>query len=308
MSVQYLLGILLGLLAGVMIAMGSILQKTAVNRLVAERREGRFMGNLVRTPLWLAGLAIGHVLATFLILAAQSLIGPALLPALVASGLLILAIASTRLLHEDLKPSEWLGVALLAAGITLVGLSGLEIRRSEVDLLDGKILTRAAIFSAGLALYWGLTWLGALRLRGLARGLLLAVSSGAPYSLSNLWVLPFLITIGPVFSGAADPVYLVTLILSGLILALAVVLGLWETQEAFRYAPANKVLPIQQAPQQIAPILIYVFVYQRTAQGVALEVAIAGVVLILVGGFLLGNRQAEMETNPPDRAQTPGEP
>lgn len=308
MLVGDILGILLGLLAGTTTAVGAILQKTAINRFNSGQRKGGFVTNVVRDPLWLAGLVIGHGLASLFVLGAQSLIGPALMPALIASGLVALALASTKLLHENLKPLEWLGVGLLVTGITLVGLSQLQIHPAEVDLLDGGLHFRAGIFTAGFALFWGLSWLATLRLRGVARGLLLALSSGAPYCLANLWLLPLLITTGPLLSGAATPQYRVIFLVACLVFIPAVVLGLWQTQESYRYAPANRALPIQQVPQQFAPILIYIFIFQRPLHGMALLVVITGVILVLSGGFLLGNRQAGIEAVLPEQVQSTGDP
>ena len=58
----------------------------------------------------------------------------------------------------------------------------------------------------GLALCWLIPLTAALRWRGQPRGLALAFSGGFLFALSNVWILPLLLTIGLVFGGRAVPI------------------------------------------------------------------------------------------------------
>jgi drug/metabolite transporter (DMT)-like permease len=291
MAGDYALGVFFAILCGVMNALGTLLQKSAVNKILLRTHEGSFTAQFMRSPIWLTGLVVTVGLGTTFNLASQSRIGPALVPALTSSGLIILAIGSVKLLRERLKPSDWMGIVCLVFGIALLGFSELEIPQSAVDLLNYQTQHRLVSFSIGLLLCWGLSGSLAQRIY-LSRGLLLAFSSGLPYCLSNMWILPMLMTIGLVFSGKAQVVQVVIFIVSCIILVSSNLVGIRQTQEAYRFAPASKALPIQMVPTQIVPILIYLLVFQRSITGVAILLVLLGVAFILIGGFLLGKRGA----------------
>lgn len=294
MTDNYLLGVVFALLAGSTNALGTILQKSAVNKIISQVQAGSFVASYVRHPVWVTGFLVTFVFGTIFTLSAQNQIGPALVPALMASGLIFLAFGSARMLNEKLNPSEWIGIISLVIGIALLGFSGLQIPRSGVDLLAPEIQFRFFSFSLALVLCWGVSWWIAKMTPNLSQGQLLAISSGLPFCLSNLWILPLLMTIGLVFTGKAQLTELLFFILSCIILVVTNVLGVQQTQESFRVAPANKVLPLQQVAVQIAPILIYLYVFHRTMTEASIILVPLGVSMILVGGFLLGNRRAEM--------------
>lgn len=285
------LGMLLAMLAGAMNALGAILQKSAVNQIIARQLPGSFTRQFSRDPVWLSGLGASLGLGTIFNLAAQNRIGPALTPALTASGMIWLALGSARLLGEKLTASEWLGIFSLVSGIGLLGASGLQIAANTVNLLDPGLQGRLAAFSLGLVILWLLLWGAARRLRGLLHGLALALGAGLPFCLSNLWILPMLISFGPVFQGQAQATERVIFVLACLTLILSNLLGIRLTQEAYRFAPANKAQPLQQIPTQVAPILIFLLVFERSLSPLAAWMVPAGVGLILAGGFLLGRRR-----------------
>jgi len=173
--------------------------------------------------------------------------------------------------------------------------------------LDRETQIRIAVFSFALVFCWGLSWLAAQKIRTSSKGLLLAVSAGFPFCLSNLWILPLLITIGPALSGTGQLVEIIMFILSCIMLIITNMLGIRQTQESYRYAPANKAQPLQQVPTQIAPILIYLTVFQRSITDIAILLVPLGVTLILSGGFLLGKRRLDIKSNEPapgNRAHT----
>lgn len=303
MPPNYLLGITFALLSGILNAFGAILQKTAVNRIVAKAQSGSFTAQFVRDPLWIAGLGLSMGIGTIMNLSAQNRIGPALVPGLAACSMIVLAIGSARLLGEKLRPPEWIGIILLVFGVAALGLSRLEIPKSEVNLLSRGTQVRFVAFSVVLLLLWGFFWILSQRIRGLSRGLLLSIAAGLPFCLSNLWILPMLMTIGSVFSGAANATQVVIFVLSCIILIFTNMFGVQQTQDSYRYAPANKAQPMQQVPTQIVPILIYFIVFQRVIAGASLVLVPLGVTLILIGGFLLAQRRVDLKSQEPVREQ-----
>ena len=283
----YGFGVFCAIMSGVVNAFGAILQKGVVNRIPVEKRGDRLMAQLLRSPAWLLGLVLTLGLGSVFTLYSQSLIGPALVPGLSASGMIVLAIGSVSLIGEKLKPSEILGIVLMVIGIALLGYSNLSIPGSEVNLLDRSLLLRIALFSAALGLCWLLSLLLAQRATDLAKGLILAVSGGFLYCLSNLWIMPLLVTIGRVFAGTAQTVQVIMFVISCIMLVTTNAAGIRQVQEAYRFAPASKVQPIQRVPTQIVPILIYFVVFQRSASGPAIILVLLSVALIVVSGFLL---------------------
>jgi len=298
MSGSSYLGIFFALLFGVMNAAGVILQKSAINRIHSRVKPGangnaNITGQYVRDPVWIAGLITSFIVGTAFNFLAVKLIGPALVPALAATDMIVLALGSAKILKEKLKPAEWLGIIFLVIGIVCLSFSGLQIPSSEVNLLDPEIQIRLAVFTLSLSLCCGLLWLAAKKITTGSKGLALAGSSGILFALSNLWILPLLITVGPVFSGAGRSAEIIILILTIIILTVSNMLAIGQTQESYRFAPASKVMPIQKVPQQIIPILIFLLLFQRSLSGLAFILVPLGVTLILVAGFLLSKRGLE---------------
>jgi drug/metabolite transporter (DMT)-like permease len=292
MSKGSLLGVVLAVMAGVANAFAAILQKRAVDKTPSERREHGFMRHLLRNPLWRLGLGMSFILGTTFILLAQNLIGPALVPGLGASGLIVLAIGSVKLNGEHLKSSEVLGVVFMVFGVFALSCSNLGIPGREVDLKERALVARLGAFTVVLVLCWLLSSLFARGTKDEPRGLSTAVSSGFAYALSNLWTQPLIVTIGQVFSSAAEIVELLVFVAACVILVTTNVAGLGQVQEAYKFAPASKVMPLQQVPVQIASILIYFLVFRRSTSGAAIALIPLGVATIVTSGFLLAKRTA----------------
>jgi drug/metabolite transporter (DMT)-like permease len=295
MSLNYWFGIACAIVAGALNALGVLLQKKAVNRVVSRSDPEKFTSKLLREPLWLVGLGVNVVLGSVMNVLAQKSIGPVLVPGLSASGLILLALGSARLLGEKLTIGEWLGILVLVFGMTLLGFSNLAISSGEMDLLDSSLQFRFLAFIALLGLGWAASWLLACRSSEDSRGKILAASSGIPFSISNLLVMPIILSAGPVLTGTASGLHIRILLVSLLVLLGVNVFGIWQTQLAFRFTPANKVMPIQAIPVQIAPIMIFLFIFQKSFLDVSLLIAPLGIILILTGGFLLGRRSQSLE-------------
>ncbi len=290
-------GVLCAVMSGIMNALGALLQKRVVDQTPAEQQSNRFMRHLLRNPRWLLGLFLGLGPGTFFVLTAQSLLGPALVPGFTATGLILLAIGSVVLNGEKLNVADVLGIALMVCGVSFLGYSNLSITSREVGQVGSALLGRLLLFSAALALCWLFSHLLARRAHHQPRGLLLAVSAGYPYALSNVWILPLILTIGSVFAGQAGFVQGIVFAISCVMLVSTNIVGVRLIQEAYRFAPASKVQPMLQIPMQTAPILLYFAVYRRPGPQVATYLIPLGVALIIASGFLLGNRVAVLQAS-----------
>lgn len=291
----YIIGVVLAILSGVLNQTGQILQKKAVNNLPEEIRKSRFMRTLLRNPLWLTGLVMSMGAGTACFMIAQDYIGPALVPGLMASGLIVLALGSVWMNGESLDFFEITGIVLMIIGIALLGFSRLEIKGETViaSLETTGTLMRIAVFSLSLAALWIILHLAALKSGG-RKGIVMAVSNGFPFSISNLWIAPLVAVIFLVLAGKGSISQTVIFVIASIILVGTNVIGMWQTQECFRFGQASNIIPVQQVPVQIAPILVYFYVFALQAPDSASVVCmLSGVALIIISGFLLGRRQEE---------------
>ena len=335
---MYLWGVIFAVLAGLSNNVGLILQKLTVNEVDGRARtasradsaamtaagtagaepEG-FFARLLRQPLWVLGLVLEIGVGTVFFLLAQVYTGPALIPGLMASGLIVLALGSAWFLHEPPTFGDWLGIAALIAAAVLLGLSRLSIDLAAFDILEAGFLRRAAIFSvvvlafflilvaAGRIRRWG-RWRGdrnsagansATLERGRWRGENYALRSGLLYVLSNFWVGPFTGTVLRLFQGRFSPALGAMFAFTSAVLVLTNLFGITELQRAFRVSRASVAVPIQMLPTQVAPAIVYLVVFRLQAPSAgALLLFVPGAVLIVVSSFMLGGSQDRARETP----------
>jgi hypothetical protein len=298
MDLQYILGVGIAILCGVCMQSGILIQKKVVNDMPRDARDKRFMRTLLKNPIWVAGLILEYGVGSAAFMIAQSLIGPALVPGLMASGLIVLAIGSVKLIGETLSLPEYTGIFLMIMGILLLGLSelGISIEVVRESLATPGTASRITILTVSLFLLWGFTHLASLR-SARRKGIIMAFSNGFPFALSNFWISPLLAVfiIVLTFKGTWGQTGL--FVLSCAILVGANIFGIRQTQEAFKFAQASNIIPVQQISVQLTPILFYFYVYALKApKSISATFIVTGALLIIVAGFLLGRRQQELET------------
>jgi hypothetical protein len=297
MNVQYILGVAIAIFCGICMETGILMQKKVVNDITAEDKTKRFLSALLKNPQWLGGLFLEYGLGSATFMIAQNMIGPALVPGLMASGLIVLAIGSVKIIGEALNFSEYVGIALLMAGITFLGLSELDIGMDVVrNSLAGSITaSRIAILTIIFFALWIFTHLQSLKLSR-RKGIVMAFSNGFPFAISNLWISPLLAVFAIVMTGKGSAYQIRIFLLASAILVGCNVLGIRQTNEAFKFAQASNIIPVQQLSVQVTPILFYFYVYAlKPPKAISGVFIIAGVVLIVIAAFLLGRRQSEIE-------------
>lgn len=295
MQKGYIIGVVLAILSGVLNQSGQLLQKKAVNNLPETVRQTKFMRTLLKNPLWITGFVLSIGCGTACFMMAQNYIGPALVPGLMASGLIVLALGSVWMNGESLDAFEILGIFLMIAGIALLGLSGLSISGDVViaSIAQSATITRITIFSLTLVTLWIIIHFISLK-SGARKGIVMGISNGFPFSLSNFWISPLIAVIFVVMGGKGTTGQVIIFIIASIVLVMSNVIGMWQTQECFRYGQASNIIPIQQVPVQIAPVLVYFYVFALKAPNSAsVAYMLSGVALIIISGFLLGRRQEE---------------
>jgi len=130
---DYWIGVVFAIIAGAISNFGIILQKKAINRLPPKAKEERYFRSLIGNPVWLFGLTLGMFAPAAFGIIAQLYIGPALLPGLQASGLIVLAIGSVKINKEKLERTDYAGILLMIVATFFVGISGLSISIAHFD-------------------------------------------------------------------------------------------------------------------------------------------------------------------------------
>lgn len=292
----YGLGVLLAVTSGIVNNLGTVLQKKVINDLPPEARKQRFIRSLVRKPVWLVGLILQLGVGSIFFMVAQIFIGPALIPGLMASGLIVLAIGSIRIVGERLRAAEGVGIALMIFGITLLGLSGLVISTESYDVLDTALLMRVTLFTLTLSLL--AVACGVAQRRSVTyRATLLAILSGCLLAVSNFWIFPLMATIFHVFTFIFILAELVMFILAAVILVLTNMLSILTIQNSFKFGQASLLVPIQQIPIQAAPAFVYLAVFMLAPPFgyVSLLLLGLGITSIIASSFLLAKRQVQIQ-------------
>ena len=288
----YWIGVFLAILGGFSHYLGLILEKHVINKMPDEVK---LMKTLVKEPLWLFAIFIRFGIGSILFIFAQIIIGPAITPGLMASGLIILAIGSIKILDEKLNYMEIAAIIVMIIAVTFIGLSGLSIEISEENLLDPLFLVRMFISTGILALIaiiFQIIQRKILRFRVI----LLALISGLMLSLNNFWITPFIWSLGNMFGGYFYIETFLLFIVSCVILLTANIYSVIKMSQGFRSGKASFLAPIQNVPVQLTPSILYFFVFMMIISTItSIIFFILGVVLIISSSFILGKRQAQIE-------------
>ncbi|MFX0156194.1 MAG: hypothetical protein ACFE9Q_16860 [Candidatus Hodarchaeota archaeon] len=288
----YLLGVFLAILSGSINNVGLVFQKKVVNQV---SDDAKFFRSLVKKPLWITGLLMELAIGSVFFMIAQIFIGPALIPGLMAFGLIFLAIGSVKIVGETLKKEEIMGIVLMIIAIFLLGLSELSVDITGINILAFDLVINMTIFTVLLFLGLIICEIFQRKIEKL-KGIFLAIASGFMFSLTNFWIAPLMAVITHVFGGIASLGEIFLFIACAVILIAASILGIMKIQQSFQVANASRMIPIQQVPIQITPIIAYFFVFTLMPSTIfPLIYIIIGVALIIGSSFLLAKRQAQLE-------------
>ncbi|MFX1315504.1 MAG: hypothetical protein ACFE9T_06535 [Promethearchaeota archaeon] len=288
----YWLGVFLAILAGSITQFGTVLQKKAVNDLT---EENDFMKSLIKEPIWILGIVLSFGISSIFFLTAQVFIGPALIPGLMAFGLIVLTLGSIKLIGEKLKTEEIIGIFIMILGTFSIGISGLSIDITETGLSEIGFMIRTILFTSIIVFLSLLFHVFQKKFKSF-KGILLAIISGLMFALSNFWVSQFMAVIANVLSGIFNLIELLVFIISVIFLISTNIIGLTTIQQAFRVGQASNMIPIQQVPTLLVPIFIYFLVFLLVPPSVfSVVYLVVGIILIIISSFLLGKRQAQLE-------------
>jgi drug/metabolite transporter (DMT)-like permease len=285
------LGILIMLASTSMTNIGTVIQKKAVDRLPPF--EGRSVlenvANVLKTPLWLIGWAMG-VVALVSNMVALGMADISVIQPLIGFGLAVLAIFSYYYLGERLTPMTLAGVGAVIAGVVLIGVTASEGRGfTDTQELLASYTHRTSVISLGvfLLMIFGL-WALAKRVGKMA-GVLYAVVAAAcsVFGLTfskGLFGIPHLIGWGAAL--ALWPTWLLLVIMLPFS-----TLAMFLQQMSFQKGRAVVVAPVFAATSVVLPLAMGALVFDEAVAWLT----IVAVLFIVVGVVLLGMKPEQDE-------------
>jgi drug/metabolite transporter (DMT)-like permease len=283
---RYVLGITAGILSGIVFAAASVIQKKAVNTVDPAEP---LIRKLIRSPLWLMTLALTFFVGTPLNFACYAAIGPTLPPALGAIGLVAVPVLARMVVKERPRLREYLGAGAVAAGVVLMTLAGLSLNPEGMDWLEPSFLLRAAS-SLGGVLFFALALFALGKRVSALAGFFFALSAGCGFALSNSLITPIA---GQVWNFIADGFdgggFAIAISVGACLLAINVA-AIALSQFALRKGKATNIIPLQQVPVQLIPILLHVALYRQAISADGILPLVCGVLLLLAGVLALGEK------------------
>jgi hypothetical protein len=296
--VRYGLGISTALLAGIVYNLGVLVMKRAVSRLPRDRPLG---ASFLRSRLWIAGLALQLAVGVPLNFVAVGLIGPVLVPGLMAVGLVVLALAAVLTGVERPRWTDFVGVTLLVLAVSGFSLSRLAVDTAATSPRDPVLLLRAALFiGVGVILVLGCAAAArAARGRESVAGVLFGLQSGLLYSLGNICVGFVSGVVGRLGRGPADGLEILVGAVAFSITVAGSALGVLATQHALRHGRVVVTVALQNAIGMLVPLGLFFLVYRpfRPTPNQIVSV-IAGSVFLIAGILLLTSRLEEPAPGP----------
>jgi len=292
-GLTYFLGILSALLAGVVVYIGVLMQKHVINK---HSNDPKFIRSLAKSPIWIMGLllqvVIGGLVFYFI---AIIFIGPALVPGIMSAGLIVLALGSVKILNEKLGKEEILGILLMIAGVSFLGLSNLSIDVFTFNILDSGFILRIIVFTI-VVLCLAIIFEILRRKREKYKGLLMAVEAGLVLSLNTVWASPGTTVVTHVVDGIIIHEEIIFGIIIGIILLLIVAIGITIGQISLKYGQANILAPLTSVPIQTIPVISFFIVFLSTPSNIlSVLYLIIGFIFIISSSFLLSRRQTKLE-------------
>ncbi len=290
---SYFLGVLSAILAGIVVNIGVLLQKKVINKHV---NDSNFMISLVKSPLWMLGFLLQVIIGGIIFyMLAIVFIGPALVPGLMASGLIVLALGSTRLLNEDLKKEEIIGIFLMIVGVFTLGISGLSVDVSVFNILDSGFMIRIIVFTA-IIISIAIVFEMLQKRKEKFKGVLIAIEAGLILSLNTVWASPGTTVLTHIVDGVIIEEEVFFAIVVVIILIMILVIGTIKGQVSLKYGQVNILAPLTGVPIQVMPLIAYFIVFLSVPSSVFSALSMVfGLSLIIISTFLLSKIQANLE-------------
>jgi len=304
-------GIFIAITAGVVLNLGSLLQKKAVNQMMAvkkrtiqadmdkEAQTQITLKDLVYSKLWVIGFLLQALLGAALFIVAQAIIGPSLTPALGSIGLVVLVFASC-IVNEKLTIDEYIGLVVMTGAVVLLAMSRMVIDVSETDFLNHGFMVRVAIYTGGVIGLCLICKVWSWR-RDRFEGPVLATLAGLLVALQNYWIAPFTALMTGIFHREGNWTFdhhksgfvVLYFLVSMFFVIVANLQTVYERQLAFRVGNAATMIPISHLPSHLSSPIIFTFVFALKApHKTSIGFMWAGLFLLLICSIIFGKRGA----------------
>lgn len=308
----------MAIIAGVVLNMGSLIQKKAVNQFVYVKKRTMTLNedydkdklshvqitikDLVTSKLWMLGFLLQAVVGAGLFIVAQSMIGPSLTPALGSIGLVVLVFASC-IVDEKLTWDEYIGLVVMIGAVFLLGFSDMVIDLSTTNFLDTHFMIRVAVYTGAVILLCIFCKLWSFR-RDRFEGPVLAVLAGLLVALQNYWIGPFTALAGGLVHRKGNVTFhtndlgwvILYFIVSMAFVIVSNLQTVYERQLAFRVGGAATMIPISHLPSHLSSPIIFSYVFGLHApHHYSIPCMWAGLVLLLICSIIFGKRGAHFE-------------
>jgi uncharacterized membrane protein len=270
--------IVLAILATTCFQVGLVLQKVGADRLPRlglSVRQGRVFLAFLRSPIWLAGIAIS-TFGWVLLLKAIANAPVSIIQPVLGFGLALLALFSAVVLKERLSPLESGGLVMMVAGLVLLGVSA--ARQEDAGAVSlAPLLAVSVAFAGGLGAAFPLGRSGHVPLP-----VVLGFGAGTLIGLAALYTKGLFLTLD-----AGLPL-LAWLVFLPLMMA-ANVCGLWVMQAGLQQGRALIVAAVSAVTTKVVAIIggmVTLGELLPDDRGFAVA-RVAGFVLILLGTAVL---------------------
>jgi hypothetical protein len=236
------------------------------------------------------GFFLNLVITSIFTIFAHMFIGPAVILALNAVGLIVLAIGAAYILKEKLNATEYIGIAFMIIGICIFGFAQLFVDNSVYDYSNTPFLIRISIFTGIFTI--AVVFCDILRKQN---SIIHAVESGLLFSMTGIWMSVMITTIGRTFTSNASTNEIILFTISCFVLPGTNYFGIVRLQQAYVHGQATNLRIIQLIPIQIVPIIYFYLIYQQISpQAYSWVFAFVGILLILGSGYILSKRELQL--------------
>jgi len=318
-TLKFFGGVFVAIIAGIVLNLGSLIQKKAVNQFVYYKKKAIIINDedydmqknaqvqitikdLATSKLWMLGFILQAVVGAGLFIISQGLIGPSLTPALGSIGLVVLVFASC-IVDEKLTWDEYVGLVVMIAAVFLLGFSDMVINLEHTNFLHIGFMIRVGIYSGIVILLCVICKLWSLR-RDRFEGPALAVLAGLLVALQNYWIAPFTALAGGIFHREGNFTFehnkvgwvILYFLISMAFVIIANLQTVYERQLAFRVGGAATMIPISHLPSHLSSPIIFSFVFNLHApHKYSIPCMWAGLFLLVICSIIFGKRGAQFE-------------
>ena len=273
MNVEFIFGVLLGILAALMLNLGKGVQKLKVH-VFLQGRQMFSKKNRVDLGIWILGLLITAAAAVPYSWGLMLSKSPSTVSAMTGVGLIGLSIFAVKVIGEKIRTRDWVGILLVVIGTSVLACLGAAKEPQVKQFLDRSLVVTVA----ALVLAAAVACVVAFRLRKM-HGMTFGLAAGLSIGLAIFIADAGLVRSGDSLSGQFLTPYPYVAI--GFAITATVV-----TQIGFLRGRAIEVVPSVNAAIILTQLVLEVVIYRQIPQPACLflvAVILAGVLLLSTG-------------------------